>query len=326
MIAEDSRPLVSILIVSYNTREMTRDCLRSVIAETRVPHEILVIDNASADGSAEAVARDFPQVRLFAEKVNHGFARANNIAAAEASGEYILLLNPDTLVLDGAIDRLLAFARARPEARIWGGRTLYGDGSLNPTNCWRQMSLWSLVCQVTGLAGLFPKSEILNPEAYGGWQRDSERVVEIVTGCFLLIRRDFWDELGGFDLSFVMYGEEADLCRRAGAMGAAPRMTPEAVIIHYLGAASAIRTNRQVMVLKAKVTLIRRHFPAWQRPIALAILRLLPRSRAFTSGLAAAVTGRTALRERARAWAEVWARRAEWHAGYPALAAEARPA
>lgn len=315
----EAAPILSILIVSYNTREMTLACLRSVVAETRVPHEILLLDNASRDGSAAAVAAEFPQVRLLAETANHGFARANNILAARARGDWLLLLNPDTVVLDGAIDRLMDFAARRPEAGIWGGRTVYADGSLNPTNCWRQMSLWSLLCQATGLAGLFPGSEILNPEAYGRWPRDSEREVEIVTGCLFLIRRSFWERLGGFDLSFVMYGEEADLCRRAVLAGARPRVTPEATIIHHLGASTNLRSDRQVLVLKAKVTLVERHFPAWQKPLARLLIRLLPRSRALTAGLAARVTGRAELAARARAWAEVWARRAEWRSGYPAL-------
>ena len=130
-------PVLSILVVSYNTRAMTLDCLRSVVAETRTPYELIVLDNASADGSAEAVAAEFPQARLIASPENLGFAEGNNVAAQEARGEYLLLLNPDTLVLRGSLDRLLDFARAEPGAGIWGGRTLFADGRLNPSSCWR---------------------------------------------------------------------------------------------------------------------------------------------------------------------------------------------
>ena len=123
------QPIFSVLIVSYNTRELTLACLRSVIAQTRTPHEILVLDNASTDGSAAAIAAEFPQIALLSERQNHGFARANNFLALKSRGEFLLLLNPDTVVLDGALDRLVAFARRFPGARIWGGHTVFEDGS-----------------------------------------------------------------------------------------------------------------------------------------------------------------------------------------------------
>jgi GT2 family glycosyltransferase len=303
-------PLVSIIVVSYNTREMTLECLRSVFAETNQPFELIVVDNASSDGSVAAIAAEFPGVRLMAEIENHGFAKANNMAAAHGSGEYLLLLNPDTIVLEGAIDRLLAFARRVPEAGVWGGRTLYGDRSLNPTNCWRRMTVWSLASQVVGLSSLFRRNALFNPEGYGGWLRDSEREVDIVTGCFLLIRRELWRELGGFDLSYVMYGEEADLCVRAQATGARPRITPEAQIVHYAGASETVRTNMMVRLLRAKMLLIRRHFSGWQRSAGLMLLRLWPLSRYC----ATRVLGRRMV---AQTWGEIWQRRDEWWDGWP---------
>ena len=113
-------PLVSILIISYNTKAMTLACLASIAAETRVAHEVIVLDNASPDGSAAAIAAALPGIRLIASEVNHGFAKGNNIAAAEARGRYLLLLNPDTVVLDGAIDRLAGFAGRTARGRDLG--------------------------------------------------------------------------------------------------------------------------------------------------------------------------------------------------------------
>src|SRR4030095_9246882 len=107
-------PLVSIIVVSYNTRDMTLHCLRSIFDQTRQPFELIVVDNASMDGSACAIATEFSDIQLLAESQNHGFAKANNLAARRARGEYLLLLNPDTIVLDGAIDRILDFARRVP--------------------------------------------------------------------------------------------------------------------------------------------------------------------------------------------------------------------
>ena len=315
-VTRHSSPLVSIIIVSYNTREMTLECLRSVFAQTDQPFEVILVDNASSDGSAAAIAAEFPGIRLMAETENHGFAKANNLAARHACGEYLLLLNPDTVVLDGAIDRLIDFARRAPEAGIWGGRTLYGDSSVNPTNCWGRMTLWSVGSQVLGLSSLFRRSGLFNPEGYGSWQRDSERGVDIVTGCFLLIRKKFWDELEGFNLSFVMYGEEADLCLRARSKGARPRITPEAQIVHYAGASETVRSDKMVRLLRAKLLLIRRHFPAWQRPIGLLLFRLWPLTRYW----ATRILGRHLA---AQTWRQIWVRRGEWWYGWPEI--ENRP-
>ncbi|RMF37245.1 MAG: glycosyltransferase family 2 protein [Alphaproteobacteria bacterium] len=294
---------------------MTLACLRSIAAETETAHEIILVDNASTDGSAQAVAKEFPGIRLMAEAENHGFAGANNLAAAEARGQYLLLLNPDTVVRERAIDRLVDFAREMPQAKIWGGRTLFADGSLNPASCWRRIGLWNLFCRAAGLTGLFPGSPVFNSEAYGGWARDSVRAVDIVSGCFLLITRALWQQLGGFDAHFVMYGEEADLCLRARALGADPHITPAATIIHHGGASERVRAEKMIRLLRAKTSLIRRHLPAWQRPAALALIRAWPLSRRLALGLVA-LSGRK--RESAAVWAEIWRRRAEWQQGWSA--------
>jgi GT2 family glycosyltransferase len=306
-------PIFSILIISYNTRDMTLACLRSIIAQTHTPHEILVLDNASTDGSVAAIAAEFPSVPLLAETQNHGFARANNIAARRAKGEFLLLLNPDTVVLDGALDRLMAFARRAPEARIWGGRTVFADGSPNPASCWRRMDLWNLFWRASGLTGIFRNSPLFNSEAYGGWDRMSEREVDIVTGCLLLISRKDWDTLGGFDPAFFMYAEEADLCLRARTvLHARPRVTPEAVIVHHGGASETVRADKMVRLLRAKRGLIRRHFPVWQQPIAKALFDVVPVTRFLAFDLIARLGRRAHATKSADVWTEIWARRAEW--------------
>lgn len=309
-------PQVSVIVISYNTREMTLECLQSLRDETRADLEVIVVDNASTDGSAEAIAEAFPEMRLMAEQDNHGFAGANNLAAKQARGTYILLLNPDTVVLDGAVDKLLAFAAQKPDARIWGGRTLYGDRSLNPTSCWGRMTLWNLFCRASGLTGVFSGSPLFNSEAYGNWPRDSVRAVDIVTGCFLLIRRDLWQELDGFDPTFFMYGEEADLCLRARALGADPHVTPDASIVHYGGASEKVRADKMVRLLSGKMSLVDRHFPAWQKPLAKTLFRAWPLSRLIATRVLGTLTGKQALKDSADTWAEVWNRRAAWKDGY----------
>lgn len=309
-------PMLSIIIVSYNTRDMTVACLASVYAETCCDFEVVVVDNASTDGSAAEIRERFPQVTLLAESVNHGFAAAHGIALPHCRAPWLLLLNPDTVVLDRAIDKLMTFSRRRPEAGIWGGRTLYGDGRLNPYSCWRQMTLWSLAGRLIGLTAIFPASELFNPETYGAWLRDSEREVDIVTGCFLLISRQTWDKLGGFDPAFVMYGEEVDLCLRARKIGLRPAITPEATIIHYGGASERVRSEKMIRLLRAKAELVKRHFPAATRRFGLHLLTLWPLSRYAALWTVAALTGRATIAESANAWGEIWRRRGEWYRGF----------
>ncbi|WP_234990287.1 glycosyltransferase family 2 protein [Roseivivax lentus] len=307
---------MSIVVVSYNTKDMTLECIRSILTETKCGFELIVYDNASSDGSAQAIADEFPETKLIASEVNHGFAKANNIAAGQVSGKYLLLLNPDTVVLNGAIDKLVSFAGSRPEARIWGGRTLYGDQSLNPTNCWGRMTLWSVTCQAFGLTSLFRDSALFNPEGYGGWPRDTERAVDIVSGCLFLIERDLWNQLGGFDPAFTMYGEEADLCLRARAIGAHPRITPDAEIVHYVGASTKVRANKLIMLLKAKVTLIHRYFPEWQRAPGVLLLTCWPLSRMVGARILWAMFRKPKWKATQLAWTDVWKARSEWRGGY----------
>lgn len=308
---------VSIIVVSYNTCAMTRAALDSIAAETRdVSYELIAVDNASADGSAAMIAAHPIGASLISLNENIGFARANTLAARHAHGRYILLLNPDTIVRDRAIDKLVAFARAHPKARIWGGRTLYPDGRLNPSSCWGRMTLWNAFCRTAGLTGLFPASSLFNSEAYGDWQRDSVSEVDIVSGCFFLIERELWQGLHGFDPVFFMYGEEADLCLRARAFSARPMVTPEATIIHYGGASERARAGKMVKLLAAKSTLIARHWTPALALLGQLLLTAWPATRAVACTLAAAVTGSVQLRETAREWREIWARRNEWRRGY----------
>lgn len=312
-------PDLSILIVNWNTRDMTLACLRTLWAATHhTRFEIILVDNGSADGSAEAIAAAFPQVRLLAERRNHGFALANNIAAHHARGRFLLLLNSDTQVLDGAIDRLMAFARAHPGAHIWGGRTLFADGTLNPTSVWGRISGWSALSFALGLRGLFPQSRFFNPEGLGGWPRDAVRQVDIVSGCFLLIERTFWHALGGFDARFFMYGEEADLCARARAMGARPMMTPEATILHHGGASAASHAAKIAYVMGARIGLIDRHLTGGPRLAgkAASILHVAFRALGF-SLMALLRPARFA--GPAREWRQAWAARATWRSGPSAV-------
>lgn len=317
--ASSSQLELSIVVVSYNTREMTLDCLRSIAAETHLTsYEVILVDNSSSDGSAAAISREFPMIKLIALSSNIGFGRANNLAAKQARGRRLLLLNPDTIILDCAIDRLVQFAEANPSFQVWGGRTVFPDGRLNRTSCFRRISLWNLLCFALGLTYFGRRNPVLNSEAYGGWDCDTERHVDIVTGCFLLIERSLWDKLGGFDPTFFMYGEEADLCQRARSMGARPAVTPDATIVHYGGASDIVPVDKRVKVFKGRITFINRHFGWPARKIGQALHLIVPLVRWCAYGIAAAIARKSEWQRNADYWGAVWKRRGEWGSGYQA--------
>lgn len=313
---ETAKTAVSVIVVSYNTRELTLTAIRSLYENAGCPFELIVIDNASEDGSADAIEAAFPSARVVRSPHNLGFAGANNEAAKYATGEALLLLNPDTEVLPGAIARLEQLRRDRPEAGIWGGSTVYADGSPNLSSCWQRQTLWSLLVQATGLSSLARGSQLLNPERVLSLAGRDPIRVDIVSGCLLLIERSLFERLGGFSPRFFMYGEDADLCLRAQAAGAQPVIRPDACIVHHGGASERVRADKIIRLIKAKATLILVHFPRGRKRLGLALLAAWPLSRMIAHRLLSAL-GVRRYREHAQAWIEVWARRREWLAGFP---------
>ncbi|WP_066721743.1 glycosyltransferase family 2 protein [Sphingomonas pituitosa] len=305
--------MLSILLVCWNQSAATRACLARLCgAPPAAPHEIVVVDNGSADDTAAMILREFPTVRLVEAGANLGFAGGANLAARHARGDTLLFLNNDTLPLDGAIDALLAFAEARPGAGLWGGRTVREDGRVNPTESLAAPSFWGSVCVGLGLSGSFPRSRLLNPEGYGGWARDSVREVGALSGCFLMIRAPFFAALGGFDARYFLYGEDVDLNLRARALGARPCFTPAATIQHS-GGASSRPEDMMTYLLSAKVELVRRHLGPVRGRLAAQVYLF----GAWLRAHAFAVLGRWHPRfaDRRRTWQLVWRRRRHWRNG-----------
>ena len=301
---------LSILVVSYNTCELTVACIRSVVAETSgADYEILLVDNASSDGSPEQVAGLFPAARVIRSQTNLGFARANNRAAHIAKGTWLLLLNPDTVILDRAIEKALAFASQQEHEVIVGGRTLFPDGRLNPLSCHDRPTPWSILCAGLGLSRVFPRSKLFNSEAIGNWQRDSVRAVDAVSGCFLLIQKRTWERLRGFDESFFMYGEETDLCLRAKEIGIKCIICPAATLVHLGGASERLRADKMVRLLNAKVRLVKRHWRWPWRSVGHHLVLLWPLSRVLAYQAARLL--RHPKSATLEPWVEVWSRRAE---------------
>jgi len=300
-------PDVSVVIVSYRVPALLRACLASVQRETHgCTYEVIVVENASGDESAEMVRSEFPDVRLLALDENIGFAAGSNLGAQAAEGDYVLLLNPDTELVGDTLTALLAYARDHPDAGLIGGRTLNPAGELDPGSCWGAQSLWSLVCFASGASSLLKSSPLFNPESLGGWSRDTPREVDIVTGCLCLAPRTVWDQLDGFDEAFFMYGEDADLSARAHGLGYHPAITPEAVIVHHVGA-SSLSVDKREMNLRCRVELARKHWSPPRAATAVALLQAGTGLRALGAGVTRRPTS---------TWPAVWRRRRSWRSGY----------
>lgn len=232
---------VSAVIISYNTRPMTLDCLGALFADLGADADVWVVDNASQDGSADAVRAAFPQVHLIENPDNAGFGAANNLALQRASGEFLLLLNSDAFVQPGAVAALTQCLKSHPKAGIAAPRLLNPDGSLQ-RSCYRFPSPGRAWLENFGLSGLLAR----HPAAgdYSRWAHDSERPVEWAGGACLLVRRESYREAGGFDEAFFMYQEETDWQRRIRDCGWDIVFTPSASVTHLGGASGASEQAR----------------------------------------------------------------------------------
>jgi N-acetylglucosaminyl-diphospho-decaprenol L-rhamnosyltransferase len=302
-------PELSIILVTFNSAGWISRCLDSLSAALDgIEAEVITVDNASCDGSADLVEAHYPEVKVVRNATNRGFGAAVNEGAALGSAPWILLLNPDTEPRPASLRALVEFAKSHPGHGLYGGRTLTPDGRLEPSSCWALPTLWSTACFAIGLSTAFPQSLFFNPESLGRWQRDSVREVGMVTGCLLLIDQTTWQVLGGFDERYFVYGEDADLAARARTLGLRPIITPAAEVVHAIGKSSSGQAGSLPLMLAGKVTYMRTHFRGPAGLFAVALLRTGVALRALGSRLSG----------RARKWQLAWRRRAEWWKGFQA--------
>lgn len=246
---------VSIIIVNYNTNDVLRDCLDSIYEQTQnVRFEVIVIDNASSDDSAKMIKNCFSQVVLIENYENRGFAAANNQGIEIAKGRYLLLLNSDTVVLDNAITKTVEFADSHKEAGIVGCRVLNPDRSIQPT-CFMFPSLLNAFLLASYLNNLFPRNRFFGRERMTWWDRKDEHEVDVVTGCFMLVRREAINRVGLMDEQFFMYGEEGDWCYRFKQANWKVMFAPVGEIIHLRGRSSEQAKPKMVLQLRASVLL-----------------------------------------------------------------------
>jgi GT2 family glycosyltransferase len=260
---------VSIVIVSWNTRDILRNCISSIYDQTvNISFEVIVVDNASCDNSSSMVKDKFSQVIPVENQENKGFAAANNQGIAVAKGHYILLLNSDTLILGNAIHQTVKFADAHPEAAVVGCKVLNPDKTLQQT-CFMFPSLSNMLLSSTYLYKLFPRSKFFGRERMSWWDRNDVREVDVVTGCFMLVRRRAIEQTGLLDERFFVYGEETDWCYRFKKGGWKVLFTPDAEIIHLGGQSSKRISIEMTLQLRGSILLfIKKHRSALEYRLA----------------------------------------------------------
>lgn len=223
---------LSIIIVNWNTREITRACLRSIRERvTGVEYEVILVDNASSDGSVEMVRLEFPEVRLISNETNVGFGRANNQAMAVARGRFFFLLNSDTVIIDDSVERLVRFIESDPEIGIAGCKLLFEDGTLQ-SSCSRFPSIKLALLEELMLYKLLPRHKQGEILLGGYWPHDHARDVESVWGAVMLVRREVYEQTKGFDEGIFMYGEDLEWCMRVRDFGWRTTFTPDCSIVH----------------------------------------------------------------------------------------------
>jgi len=227
---------LSIIIVNYNVKEFLQNCIHSIQKATKnITSEIIVVDNASDDGSVELIQFQFPGVKLLVNEKNLGFSAANNIGLQYSTGKYLLLLNPDTIVEENTFDTLIDFFNSNPDAGLAGCKILNPDGTLQLA-CRRSFpGPWTSFCKVTGLSNLFPKSKIF--ARYNLTYLDENKTYEVdaISGSFMMVKREVFEKVGGLDEIFFMYGEDLDWCYRIQKAGYKVYYVHSTQIIHYKG-------------------------------------------------------------------------------------------
>jgi GT2 family glycosyltransferase/lipopolysaccharide/colanic/teichoic acid biosynthesis glycosyltransferase len=251
---------VSVIIVSYNVRDFLEQCLHSIRRACEHLHaEVLVVDNASHDGSSQMVKSQFPWVRLTENRINLGFAKANNQALKLAGGRYVLLINPDTLAREDTVQNMLEFLRTHPEAGAAGCKILNPDGTLQ-LSCRRSFPTpWVALSKILGLGRLFPRSRFFGK--YNLTYLDPEKTsqVDALSGSFMFLRREALQQVGFFDEQYFMYGEDLDLCYRIKRAGWKIYYLPTTQIIHYKGRSTEASASTVLDFYRAMYIFVGKH-------------------------------------------------------------------
>jgi N-acetylglucosaminyl-diphospho-decaprenol L-rhamnosyltransferase len=296
---------LSIILVNYNTKALLKGCLRSIAATAEgLDHEIIVVDNASRDGSAEMVAREFPSVHLIRNFSNAGFAAGNNQAIQIACGEFILLLNSDTEVLPHALRNVLAFMQDHRDVAIAGCRLLNADRSLQPSLI-SFPSVWNLFCEASFLYRLFGRTKLFGQYYMSYFSYDRPIRSDVVKGAFMMVRRKVFDQVGLFDEAYFMYTEETDFCWRAKVKGFDTYFVPSAEIIHFGGGSMESSDTFLHQLHHSQMRFIRKNFIGIQRTAGIAMKILAVAVRVPVYFVVGAVTGKRELIHKSSSYARI---------------------
>ena len=262
---------LSVVIVSYKVRAYVEQCLASLLRSLRdIDAEVFVVDNNSHDGTVQLIRSRFPQVKVMDSSHNLGFARANNAAIRQSSGEYVLLLNPDTIVAEDTIRCVLDFMDAHPNAGSTGVAMQCADGSLAPESRRGRPSPMTAFYKMCGLCAMFPHSRF-GRYYMGGMSWSEAGRIDVVSGAFCMMRRSVLDRVGLLDEDFFMYGEDIDLSCRIADAGYENWYIP-AHILHYKGESSHQSSFRYVHVFyNAMLIFFRKHYGSVSHLVALPI-------------------------------------------------------
>jgi GT2 family glycosyltransferase len=255
---------LSIIIVNYNVKEFLQNLLDSLHkAAQNISHEIIIVDNASDDGSVEVIEERYPSVKLIKNKKNIGFGKANNLALEQANGKFLLLINPDTIVKENTFEKIINFFDSTNDAGIVGCKVLNPDGTLQ-LPCRRGFpGPWTSFTKITGLSKLFPKSKLFARYHLTYLDENKTYEVDAISGAFMFIKRETYEKVGGFDPDFFMYGEDLDLCYRTQKAGFKVYYFHETEIIHYKGESTKrSRIDETKVFYNAMHLFVKKHFSA----------------------------------------------------------------
>lgn len=240
--------MLSICILTLNARDYLRACLHSIEARTHLPYEIIVVDNGSTDGVGEMLAAEFPQVQFIPGTHNEGFTRPMNRAMRRAQGDYVVLLNPDTLVHEAAFDVLVSFMQQHPKVGICGPKVLNPDGTLQGPCRRGESRPWAVLSYFLRLYRLFPHSPFFGGYLLNHLPEDEIARVDGVSGSCMLIRRPVIEQIGYLDEDFFAYQEDADYCFRARQAGWEVYYVPTARVTHYGGQGGSSAQPRTALI------------------------------------------------------------------------------
>lgn len=280
---------LSIIIVNYNTRDLLRDCLNSIIRSNPLKdqlssnYEVIVVDNASTDASVAMLKKEFPQVKLFQNKQNLGFAKANNQGIKIAKGKYLLLLNSDTKIVAGALEKMIDFMGENPQVGVLGPKLLNKDGSLQPSAGYFP-SLPVIFRQALFLHKIFPfnhlkQFKVTRPAFYA-----KTHPVDWVAGACFLVKNDVFAKIGYLDEKFFMYVEEVEFCYRCQKAGWQIYLLPQAKITHQ-GEGSGDRQKAILGIYQGLFLFYDKHKSGWQKVILKVILKTAALLRITTAAI-----------------------------------------